>query len=212
MHHCRKHIGYLRGALRREKSVVRTCFHKGKNTGKKSQKQPLFSLETKQMDVSYNAKTRHGASFSSAHKDVRVKHIHSSSSDEYHAGDDWGKDKYCSEQIVSDSNKQKECRLSSQNTRSDKVSSRPYPYEAENMVPLGLGGDTDIPPPICILKNSENDGRVNKKKKLGKQSWSIENKTYKGFGDVLSNESIRMFITTWKETCCRLTATEVHKC
>ena len=69
---------------------------------------------------------------------------------------------------------------------------------------------TQPDPPTCILKNSENNEPA-KKKKLKKQSCTSKDKTSTtGFNDALGNDSVRLFITFWKDKCCQLTPTEVQ--
>ncbi|KAJ9182462.1 hypothetical protein P3X46_006457 [Hevea brasiliensis] len=201
-------------------------------SGNKCRKRPLLSTQKKDLDERFSAMSQRVESFASAHKDFRGKHIRfdSSCSEDEESDDSTNDDKMNS----SDEGRP----FSLQNVNStDRVSSCPYPSATEEMSRLGLKGEMggQSSPLSSSLRHKRYGGSRRKKRKLedvsctasapsklckqetGKHNThKIENDndaeevTIVSEDDIsISDNSMRMFITTWKEACKEHTVAEV---
>ncbi|KAF2299960.1 hypothetical protein GH714_006425 [Hevea brasiliensis] len=201
-------------------------------SGNKCRKRPLLSTQKKDLDERFSAMSQRVESFASAHKDFRGKHIRfdSSCSEDEESDDSTNDDKMNS----SDEGRP----FSLQNVNStDRVSSCPYPSATEEMSRLGLKGEMggQSSPLSSSLRHKRYGGSRRKKRKLedvsctasapsklckqetGKHNThKIENDndaeevTIVNEDDIsISDNSMRMFITTWKEACKEHTVAEV---
>lgn len=193
---------------------------------KPRKKRPLFSLQKEELDNRFSAISERVTSFASVNKEFRVQHIRfvSSSSDE----DEDMTDSSDSEKVGNDSLKSNQSQSSSVKRKNgDRVSSCPYPSVAEERTRLGLKEEIDEPSSPCTqgLKSNQKSELPKKKRKLktrshGKaveqgsfllsRSTELEEEINSNNAD--ANDSIRMFITTWKEACRGHTAIEVCWC
>lgn len=224
------HINFIREA-RRSEDVPLKKFWKELQPDHGRRKRPIFSShKKKQLDERFSAIRERVKSFSSINEDFCGKHIRfvtSSSEDE--DSDD------CTYGDKNDVGSNFE--FSSQIKSSDRVSSCPYPSATEEMKRLGLKGEVNQQLYLvggssrqdeCIQsskkkRKTENSGcsrsaptKLHKRDKVKRGALSIENddeaqddKLDEADIISLSNDSMRMFITTWKEACKDYTVGEV---
>ncbi|CAO2823393.1 unnamed protein product, partial [Amaranthus hypochondriacus] len=214
------HIGFLNKARNAQSLVLSKCKEAMKDTctNSKKKKRPLFSLQKKLFDDRYNVLSERVTSFTHVNKDFCGQHIRfdSSSSDEFQDmtdssdGEIVGNDSSISNQHHSSSSKRK---------IGDMSSSCPYPSVAEEMTRLGLKGES------CENQSSNDSQRRRLQKRQRRSKTESLGKTVKDSFFLLSgttdlkegknqniadaNESIRMFITHWKDACRAHLATEV---
>ncbi|GAB2267233.1 hypothetical protein Dimus_002217 [Dionaea muscipula] len=218
------HITFIREAQSSEDSVLKKCLKTMENnSGKKRKKRPLFSVEKQHLNERFSAITQRITSFSSMNKDFCGKYTRfvSSSSDDdddVNDGDD--------EEWVDDGG-HNSCQFASKSKSNDRVSNCPYPSVSEEMKRLGLKCEAGGASPVLSSKSSHGKEGKRKKRKSGNLSDStsslpqlhsgrkIEQKYLSNSSDdkvmdqndfeetnlLLGNDSIIMFITTWKEAC-----------
>ncbi|XP_021745800.1 uncharacterized protein LOC110711690 isoform X2 [Chenopodium quinoa] len=213
------HIGFLHKAQNAQNLVLEKCMEAVKEKcDKPSKKRPHFSLQKKELDNRFSVISERVTSFASVNKDFRGKHIRfvSSSSDENEGmtdisdSENLGNDSLTSNQSQSSLVKRK---------NGDRVSSCPYPSVAEERTRLGLKGEigenssphcnqrSELPKKKRKLKNRSH-GKANEQGSfLLSGSTKPEEENNSNTAD--DNDSIRMFITTWKEACRQHTAVEV---
>lgn len=213
------HISCVREARRLEDVTLKNCSKSSKQRSEnKTRKRPLFSMAKKQLDERFSSISERVKSFSSVHEDFGVKHLRFlSSSSEDEDSDD------CKDEGKLSSHSDR----SSQATKSDRVSSCPYPSAIEERTRLGLKAETDTDLSGGGSSNCVETVTRKKKRKSKDASCSISvpNKLLRrdkidkdalsggnGSGErddaslnendlSLAYSSMRMFITTWKETC-----------
>ncbi|KDP39349.1 hypothetical protein JCGZ_01106 [Jatropha curcas] len=204
-----------------------------KGSCNKRRQRPLFTSQKKDLDERFSAISERIESFASVHKDFRGKHIRFDSLDsedeEGQSDDSKNEDKTTSSDEGSHLSLQNFC-------STDRVSSCPYPSATEEMSRLGLkseaGGQSS--PVSCGSRLKKNNGSLKMKRKIEALSGnaSAPSKLLKGDtgkhcihpienGDktlennesdfILSDNSMRMFITTWKDTCKECTVPEVFE-
>ncbi|KAG8375990.1 hypothetical protein BUALT_Bualt09G0016500 [Buddleja alternifolia] len=217
------YINHIKQARQSEDTVVEKCYEKMKlKSDKRGKKRPLFSAQKKQMDDHFTTLSQRMKTFSSANPQFCGKHIRfmSSSSED----DDNNVNEYDDNQ--DEKNTENDCSLLRPNVRSDRVNSCPYPSATEEMTRLGLKGEVDCSP--CIpsggvdtelsqrKRRCENmNATTSLPRKLSKRDKFDTDLKHKGSGNrgisdhLLSDESIRMFVTTWKEACRENNADEV---
>lgn len=211
------HIGAIRGAERLEHKILKKY---------KDDKKEIFLMQKKELNERFSAITQRVESFSSAHKDFCGKHIRfvaSSSGDEEnydytYEDDDNG-------HINSPSQSPKSA---------DRVSKCPYPSLNEEIRRLGLKGEIHGQTSQACgspklnrisrsakLKRKSDNLNASGSPKLQKQKveadvCSLDNncecKELDGIDSTdlsVSDNSLRMFVTTWKEACHRYNAAEV---
>ena len=220
------YIALLRETHTSKDLVLKKCMETVKDRcSKRKKKRPLFSLEKKELDDRFTAITQRVTSFASVNKDFSGKHVRFASSS---SEDDSAIDGSDSEEKGDINCTGNQCQLPSVKSRSgDKVSSCPYPSVAEEIKRLGLRGETYeySSPARQSLYSSQPGEPLKKKRKLKNQTQgeAIEKNSLFKHGDThtgeklkqknidvsLANDSIRMFITTWKEACRENTAGEV---
>ncbi|CAK9136537.1 unnamed protein product [Ilex paraguariensis] len=225
------HIALIKQARQSGNTVLQKCLEGLKTKpGKNRRKRPLFSSQKKQLDDHFSNVSERIKSFSSENEDFCGKHIKfiSSSSD-----DDDDSAHYENEDGTKDV--QSDCKPLSQNINSsDQVSGCPYPSAAEEIMRLGLksemnGNSSSV---SGSLKNTESNGPSKRKRKSENISCTISAphklpKRDKVESDlsvdgkkmgrsnlneadyILSNDSMRMFITTWKEACLENNVAEI---
>ena len=225
------HITHIRKAKRSETTVLDKCLEGiSRKAVKKNKKRPLFSSQKKQLDQHFNAISKRIDSFSSTFG----KHIRfTSSSDE----DD--SDNCDDEDDKNQNSEQSRSKFSSQSVNSsDRVSSCPYPSATEEMNRLGLRSEIDpsrssasdgltCNEPIRPFKrkrksenisgNARGPYKVPKRNEVSPDfSTGCEKKggsSKKNKVDYsLPDESVRMFLTTWKEACRENSVAEVCRC
>lgn len=225
----RMHINFIREA-RKSQDVTLKKFLKELQPDHKRRKRPIFSSEKKrQLDERFSAICERVKSFSSINEDFGAKHIRFvSSSSEDEDSDDCTYE--CSNDISSN------VQLPSQIKGSDRVSSCPYPSVTEELKRLGLKGEINHQLTSAGNSSGQDDyiGSSKKKRKIENSGCTSSapakflrrNKAKRRalpieIGDQtqddelneadisFSNESMRMFITTWKEACKNNTMSEV---
>ncbi|XP_010673417.2 protein NO VEIN [Beta vulgaris subsp. vulgaris] len=213
------HIGFLQKARKAESIVLKNIAKAmEERLDKPKKKRPLFSLEKKELDDRFSVMTERITDFASGNKDFRGKHIRfdSSSSDE----DQGTTDNSDNEETRNDSFTSNQCQSSVKRKSGDRVSSCPYPSVAEEMTRLGLKGEINDHSSPCSesLKSNQKSELPKKKRKLKSQShgkaiqrgpFLLSGSTEEKDRDDTDNDSIRMFITTWKEACRENSTTEV---
>lgn len=225
----RMHINFIREA-RKSQDVTLKKFLKELQPHHKRRKRPIFSSEKKrQLDERFSAICERVKSFSSINEDFGAKHIRFvSSSSEDEDSDDCTYE--CSNDISSN------VQLPSQIKGSDRVSSCPYPSVTEELKRLGLKGEINHQLTSAGNSSGQDDyiGSSKKKRKIENSGCTSSapakflrrNKAKRralpiesgdqtqddelNEADIsFSNESMRMFITTWKEACKNNTMSEV---
>lgn len=229
---CRMHISVIRKARRSEDDILRKYLTK---SDEKRRKRPLFSLQKQQLDERFSVISQRVESFSSIHKDFCGKHVRFASS----SSEDEDSDDNTYENKKNGHNSSSDLKLSLQrNKSSDRSSSCPYPSATEEMARLGLKGEVSgHATPIGGQKHSMGNGTSKRKRKSRDQSHTIlgtptlgkkikveasivdkdsfdnsdegscDEAEYK-----ITNNSLRMFITTWKDGCRDVTVAEVCYC
>ncbi|KAM7485827.1 hypothetical protein LguiA_001836 [Lonicera macranthoides] len=215
------HITHIRKAKRSETTVLDKCLEGvSRKAIKKNKKRPLFSSQKKQLDQHFNAITKRVDSFSSTFG----KHIRFTSSSE-----EDGSDNCDGEDDKNQNDEHSRRKFSSRSVNSsDRVSSCPYPSATEEMNRLGLRSETDPSPssasdgltcnepirPFKRKRKSENiSGNAHGPYKVPDFSTGCEKKgdsSKKNKVDYsLPDESVRMFLMTWKEACRENSVIEV---
>lgn len=223
------HINFIREA-RRSQDVTLKKFLKELQPDHKRRKRPIYSSEKKKLlDERFSAICERVKFFSSINEDFGAKHIRFvSSSSEDEDSDD------CTYECNNDLSNN--VQLSSEIKRSDRVSSCPYPSVTEEMKRLGLKGEINhqLTPVENSSRQDEYIGSSKKKRKIEnsgctssatakllrrnkakRRALPIENSDQNQDDELneavisLSNQSMRMFITTWKEACKNHTMSEV---
>lgn len=199
--------------------MLEQCYEKiRKNDGKSSKKRPLFSAQKKEMNEHFNLFSQRLESFYSESTQFCGKHIRflSSSSED----DDSEANQY--EDNQDEKNGDGNCDLSLPNDRSEHISSCPYPSATEERRRLGLqsevestsytpGGDVR-----CDMDNKRSRGKrkyenlssstllprnLRRKKKFDADAKLKGSGDQSLMGHSFSIESLRTFMTTWKEAC-----------
>ncbi|KAH9620786.1 hypothetical protein KSS87_018166 [Heliosperma pusillum] len=206
------HIGMICKARGAQNQILKKFTDNVKEKcSKQKKKRPLFSLQKKELDERFSDITQRVSSFASVNKDFSGQHLRfsSSSSDEI---DD-----------VTDSSDNEDNSTSKQNQSSiksksgDKVSSCPYPSVAEEISRLGLRGEiSEASTPSNQIFEPAKKKRKVKCQSNGKTVARSSKRPLlirpDGVDDTsLDEDSIRMFITTWKDACRGHTATEVFE-
>ncbi|TXG72616.1 hypothetical protein EZV62_001195 [Acer yangbiense] len=223
------HIKFIREA-RRSEDISLKKFWKGLQPDHNHRKRPIFSsYRKKKLDERFSVISERVKSFSSIHEDFGGKHIRfiSSSSEDNDCTDDDNND-------VDHVGSQFKFPLQINST--DRMSSCPYPSATEELTRLGLKDEinTQLSPAVGSSRKYGNSGPSTKKRKFEKLSYAysapaklhkkdkMKENTLKVEidddgqdvnldepGILLSDKSMRMFITTWKEACKDHTADEV---
>ncbi|KAL5848549.1 hypothetical protein ACOSQ4_006562 [Xanthoceras sorbifolium] len=197
----------------------------------KSWKRPIYSsYRKKKLDERFSVISERVKSFSSVHEDFCGKHIRFVSSS---SGDDDSND--CTDEDNNDVGSH--LRFPSQTNSSDRMSSCPYPSATEELTRLGLKDEINgqLSPAGDSSRQDGNSGSSTKKRKFEKLSRGysapaklhkkdkVKKSTLQGETDhaqnvklykpdiSLSHDSMRLFITTWKEACKDHTAEEVFE-
>ncbi|GMH20284.1 hypothetical protein Nepgr_022125 [Nepenthes gracilis] len=210
-----------------------------KNSGKKRKKRPLFSLEKQQLDKRFSNITQRITSFSSAHEDFFGKHTRFVSScsddDDTDVGNceeregDSSKQKACHFSSV---DKKSSDRVSScpYPSAAEEMARLGLKGESDgSSFPVHKSSN-------CLRNQSRNNKQKLERKKrkseeqtsstlslkkplsrekidpnaLSNDSWDEMEQSYFNEADLsFANDSIRMFITTWKEVCQEHTSAEV---
>uniref|UniRef100_A0A2P2K4J6 Uncharacterized protein MANES_03G146000 n=1 Tax=Rhizophora mucronata TaxID=61149 RepID=A0A2P2K4J6_RHIMU len=200
-----------------------------KKSNKKCKKRPLLPLHNKDLEERFYSICQRSESSSLVHKDFCGKHIRfaSSSSED---DDSTSGNEFASNDDGSHS------RSSSQHVSgSDRVSSCPYPSATEEMSRLGLKGQVGGQSSVASGKqgHKQRNRPLRKKRKYGDVSCtpSAPSKILKGDSGkdscqiqngnrtevctldepdfLLSSNSLKTFITTWKDACKENTVAEV---
>lgn len=229
----RMHISAIRRARNSEHGILKE--HK-ETFRPKRRNHPLSSSEKKVLDERFSAISERVENFSSVDKDFCGKHIRfgSSSSEDEH-GDD------CIDEDDDDSVSASHINFQSQSIKSsDRVSSCPYPSATEEMKRLGLKNEicsTPSPASGSQRPNYQSSGSVKTKRKYENLNCTIsappklqkkdevevdvpaesghgtKEFNYMGGADYsVAIDSLRKFISTWKEVCQGHTVTEVCSC
>ncbi|XP_065862787.1 protein NO VEIN [Euphorbia lathyris] len=229
------HISFIREASRSEhvslkKSGAEILRASAKGSGNKSQKRPVFSSQKKNLDKRFSAISQRLESFAYTHKDFRGKHIRFDSS----GSEDEESDDSSDEDNMNSNDDRSHLQL--QNVHNtDRVSTCPYPSATEEISRLGLKGEIESQsPPVGSSSTRKRAELRTKKRKLedasctysapakllkGKAGRQIMRAIQRGDNDFVNNmsetdlslsyDSIKRFITTWKETFKEHTLTEV---
>ncbi|KAL4331696.1 hypothetical protein HN51_038485 [Arachis hypogaea] len=232
IHNLGMHIAAIREARNFEESTLEKCLKTLKVKREKIRKHPISSSQKKQLDERFSAIAQRVESFSSVEKSFRGKHIRftsSSSEDEdcdYSTEDDQNQDN----DIIKSS-----CSISTSQfgKSSERVSTCPYPSATEEMERLRVRCDPqaqlhldssqkqELGGPPRKKQKSENatsksaPSKLLKKEKIESDANRIKNgTTAKVATDTsedlsMDNDSLRMFVTTWKEACREHNVAEV---
>ncbi|KAF3456594.1 hypothetical protein FNV43_RR01248 [Rhamnella rubrinervis] len=229
------HISAIRRAKNSENGILKK--HKGTfkpKHDKECRKFPLSSSQKKILDERFCAISERVENFSSVNKDFCGKHIRFGSlSSEDEQSDD------CMYEDDNDSVIGSHVNFSSPSIRnSDRVSSCPYPSATEEMKRLGLKDkNCTVPSPADGIQRQhyQSSGPARKKRKYENLNCTTsappklqkkdmvkvgvlpietghETKEFNyisGADSSVSNDSLRMFVSTWKEMCQEHTVTEV---
>ncbi|KAE8650296.1 protein NO VEIN [Cucumis sativus] len=201
---------------------------------KHGKKRPLFSLQKEKLDERFSAISQRVESFSSVHKDFCGKHVRFDSSS---SGDEGSGDSTYEKKKV-DTDSSNDLKLSLQiNKSADRPSSCPYPSATEEMMRLGLKGEVSgHATPIGSQKHCIGSGTLKRKRRSRSRGHttsgtSTSSKKFKedcslpvkdDFGNSeegsgfeaeyeITNNSLRMFVTMWKDGCRDMTVAEVIK-
>jgi hypothetical protein len=207
------HITAIREAKKSEQSTLEKCL---KTLGSKSgefRTRPISSSQKKQLDERFSTISQRVESFSSVEKSFCGKHIRftwSSSEDE---GSDYSTDDDQDDNIMSNwSNSSSQFGKSS-----ERVSSCPYPSATEEMARLVVKGDKQRD----SLSNSSRRSGFTEPPKKKRKSVNFKYKkvdpvpiTTKLSSDMdkyltITDDSLQMFVTTWKEACSEHRVAEV---
>ncbi|KAK6161733.1 hypothetical protein DH2020_005114 [Rehmannia glutinosa] len=189
----KQYIKYIQAARRSERTVLTQCFEKATNKTSKTRQRRM---------------TKRLFSFAQKNED--------SEDNEY-------------DDIQEGKNMGGSCSFSLPNVTSDHVSRCSYPSAAEEMIRLGLKSKDDCMPytPIADLRCSANNEHSQRKRKwentcssslpakLNKRDNSNTYQKHMGSSNQkindysLINESLRIFVITWKEACQRTATDEV---
>lgn len=223
----RLYVNHIKQAKETEDTVLAKCYDKIRtDNGKRSKKRPLFSEQKKEMDDHFNTISQRLKSFSSENTQFCGKHTRflSSSSE-----DDDSEANEC-EDNQDEKNANGSFNLSLPNGRAERVGSCPYPSATEEMRRLGLKSEvesTSYAPGGSVRCDMDNKHSRRKRRyenmssssslprKLPKKEKIGADVKLKGSGDQsisghsLCIESLRTFITTWKEACRDNDADEV---
>ncbi|CAM8975537.1 unnamed protein product [Rhodiola kirilowii] len=218
------HISFIREATRAEKSEVKkTIKAVGQKEDKMKSKLPILSSQKKELDEKFHALSQRVTSFSTSYE-FHGRHIRfTSSSSEAEESDDTKSDNESSSKLFL--HRADAC---------DRINSCPYPSATEEKTRLGMKDEMDAAPSSdgCKSRSTAN-ASTKKKRKLGRSGLGLSNPSKlpkrdeicssasKTLRDSLSRkvidasdhadvyDSIRAFITTWKEACHDQTAMEV---
>ena len=221
----RMHISAIREARNSEESTLEKCLKTLRVKSKKFRKRSISSSQKKQLDERFCAIAQRVESFSSVEKSFCGKHVRfvsSSSEDEdsdYSTEDDQNKNNDIIKGSWSTSTSQF-------GKSSERVSSCPYPSATEEMERLRVRGDTqghshansslklEFTGPPRKKRKFENltssksaPPKLLKKEKIESNATRIENgTTTKVTSDTnedlsIADDSLQMFVTTWKEAC-----------
>ncbi|KAL6971001.1 hypothetical protein U1Q18_030682 [Sarracenia purpurea var. burkii] len=228
------HIYHINQARNFENVAVKKILNKLNRSTKRRRKRPLFSSQKKQLDDHFSSISQRLESFSSSQGDFGGKHTRFDSSD----SENGDSDDYECEASKNDGDAKIKSKFLPQNTDScDRRSSCPYPSAAEEMSRLGLKGDIDVSASMAhgSKKYTRSNGPSRKKRKSDNSNTNTttvqsklpkkdeigsdflvdeEEKEFVSENEPdlsLPNSSMRMFITTWKETCREDNVAEVLK-
>ncbi|XP_057958300.1 protein NO VEIN isoform X2 [Malania oleifera] len=231
------HIASIQEARKIEDMTLYKCTKELKEkSDKRSRKRPLLSSQKRQLDERFSAISQRIESFSSEHEIFCGKHIRfiSSSSED----DDSEEDGYVD--IKDGKDVGSHCKSSLKNIKKcDKVSSCPYPSATEEMMRLGLKVEADNALSTNhSLGNCESNRRPKKKRKSESLSCTPSARTklpkrneidqdlvgvdsgagkFKELSNLneptlsISDDYLRIFITTWKEACREHSVVEVFE-
>lgn len=231
------HITFIREARKSEHETLKKCHGSLKQiSDKKISEQPIRSSQKKKLDERFSDISQRVKSFASTHNDFGNKHIRFVSSCSEEDGSDDHEHEGSEEDIGGCNNG----KFSSPNAKTcDRVSRCPYPSAIEEMTRLGLKGETAVNPSTSGNSvRSENPGPFKRKRKSSNLSCTISeylklpkrNKLEPGSPSIcndnekkepnnlpeaeffLPHDSMRMFISTWKEECREHTIGEVCSC
>ncbi|TKY59984.1 hypothetical protein E2542_SST17079 [Spatholobus suberectus] len=224
------HISAIREARNSEQSTLEKCLKTLNLKNEKFRKRPLSSSQKKQLDDRFNAITQRVESFSSVKKSFCGKHIRFTSSSSEDEDSDSCTDDQNNNVIMGSQSKP-----TSQFTKSsERVSSCPYPSATEEMERLGVRSDmlghslvnsnlkNGFSEPPRKKRKSKNvtytksaPYNLRKRKKFEVDATPIKNgnttKVSINMDEDLSmaDDSLQMFVTTWKEACWEHEVTEV---
>lgn len=189
-------------------------------------------MQKEKLDERFSAISQRVESFSSVHKDFCGKHVRFDSSS---SGDEGSGDSTYEKKKV-DTDSSNDLKLSLQiNKSADRPSSCPYPSATEEMMRLGLKGEVSgHATPIGSQKHCIGSGTLKRKRRSRSRGHttsgtSTSSKKFKedcslpvkdDFGNSeegsgfeaeyeITNNSLRMFVTMWKDGCRDMTVAEV---
>jgi len=225
------HISAIREARNSEQSTLKKCLKtldlKIDNFGKR----PLSSSQKKQLDERFNAITQRVECFSPVKKSFCGKHIRFMSSSSEDEDSDSSAHEQSNNIMGSQSNPSPQF-----TRRSDRVSSCPYPSATEEKARLGVRSDMEghslvnssLKNEFCeqpkkrkfenVTSKRSASFKLQKRNKFGRVVTPIHNgnKTVKTKvpinmeGDLsITNDSLQLFVTTWKEACLQRTVDKV---
>ncbi|KAL9667858.1 hypothetical protein QQ045_002227 [Rhodiola kirilowii] len=220
----RMHMSFIRAAKRTEKSAFKkTVKALGQKKDNTKTELPIISSQKTELDERFHALSQRLTSFSSIYDDHYRKLRFTSSSSEAEESDDTKSEDDSSSKL-----------FPHRADASDRLNSCPYPSATEENSRLGMEDGMDITPPAdgCNI-GSTASASAKKKRKLGCRGLGLPypsklpkrdelcfsaSKPIHDSGSIkvtdacdntADNNSIRAFITTWKEACHNQTATKV---
>lgn len=212
----RLYVNLLKQAKQSEDTVVEKCYEKMRTiSSKRSKKRPLFSAEKKQMDENFISISERIKSLTSGTTQFCGKHTRFMSSS---SEDD---DSESSEYEDNQDQKNTGNNSSLPDGRSERFSSCPYPSATEEIRRLGLRSELGSPgtPDGGVQCNADKEHSRKKRRyentsssnplprKLSKKDKCTADLKHKGSGDEgtggnsLTIESLKVFVTTWKDAC-----------
>ncbi|KAL8491297.1 hypothetical protein ACS0TY_023070 [Phlomoides rotata] len=218
------YVNLINQAKKSGDNVLEKCYEKMRTiSGKRSKKRPLFSAQKKEMDDKFISISERIKSLTSGDTQFCGKHTRFMSSS---SEDD---DSESSEYEDNQGQKNTDNSLSLPNGRSERISSCPYPSATEEIRRLGLKSElgSACTPDGGVQCNIDNEPSRRKRRyenmssssplprKLSKRDKFTADLKHKGAGDEgmgghsLSIESLKMFVTTWKDACRGNNADEV---
>lgn len=225
------HITAIREARKSEESTIEKCMKTLRLKSDHFRKRPISSSQKKQLDERFSSIAQRVESFSSIKKSFCGKHIRFMSSGSEDEGTDYSTDNDQNNNVIMGSWSNSSSQFGKS---SERVSSCPYPSATEEMARLAVKGDMrgdslansnlkngSIEPPrkkrksenITSIKPSPS--KLLKKGKIEVDVTPIKNgNTTKVSNDMdedlsISNDSLQMFVTTWKEACWKHNVVEV---
>lgn len=224
------HISAVREAKKAEESALEKCLKTLRSKSDKFSSCPISSSQKKQLDERFSTIAQRVESFSSVEKSFRGKHVRFTSSSSEDEVSDYSTDNDQNDNIIMSSWSNPSSKFSKS---SERMSSCPYPSATEEMARLVVKGDKQgdslsnsrlkkgfSEPPSKKRKTENVTSSKSPHSKLFNKYTKVDptpivnvntTKVSKNIDKYLSitDDSLQMFVTTWKEACLEHKVTEV---